>query len=104
MLGRQGRAVTAAWATRFHGRVRAFVEKEIVQLECGRGDASHIQDLSQSLGSGAKGLEELRRVYTGDTATQAVLGKGVKEMTLTAKMCASYLARMRGEQVSGLVT
>jgi len=32
MLGRQGRAVTVAWVTRFHGRVRSFVEKEIVQV------------------------------------------------------------------------
>ena len=40
----------------------------------------------------------------GGFGNQAVLGKGVKEMTLTAKMCASYLARLRGVKMAGLVT
>ena len=41
----QGRTVTGAWVTRFHSKVRAFVEKEIVELECGRGNRSCLQVL-----------------------------------------------------------
>jgi hypothetical protein len=37
--------VTGAWVTRFHSKVRAFVEKEIVELECGRGNRSCLQVL-----------------------------------------------------------
>jgi len=104
MLYRQGRAVTAAWATRFHCKVRGFIEKEIVQLECGRGDPARMKEVSTLLVTASTGLETLRRIYTGDMNTQNILGQTVKELALTAKMSQSYLARLRGEKSSGLVT
>ena len=41
--------MTGAWVTRFHSKVRAFVEKEIVQLECGRGNSPCLQVLQTSV-------------------------------------------------------
>jgi len=88
---------------RFHCKVRGFIEKEIVQLECGRGSPACMQEISKLLVSASAGLETLRRIYTGDMHTQNILGQTVKELALTAKMSQSYLARRKGE-TSRLVT
>ena len=55
------------------------------------------------LAQAAEGLTVLRQQYSGDVATQSMLGAAVKELSLSAKMCESFLKRMRGD-TGGLVT
>ena len=62
-----------------------------------------LQELARKLSLAAEGLSVLRQQYSGDVATQSMLGDAVKELSLSAKMCESFLKRMRGD-TGGLVT
>ena len=67
------------------------------------GNTGGLQDLARKLSLAAEGLTVLRQQYSGDVATQRMLGAAVKELSLSAKMCESFLKRMRGD-TGGLVT
>uniref|UniRef100_A0A7S4PPW5 Uncharacterized protein n=1 Tax=Guillardia theta TaxID=55529 RepID=A0A7S4PPW5_GUITH len=95
-MKKQSREVTVEWARTFNRRVRSHIEKSIIAVEEGNSSVDEFPAWSRIISDACRGLENLRRTYSGDLVTQEQLKEVGKEMLLSQKLLDSFFLRSQG--------
>uniref|UniRef100_A0A7S0HMI3 Uncharacterized protein n=1 Tax=Hanusia phi TaxID=3032 RepID=A0A7S0HMI3_9CRYP len=95
-MRKQNREMTVEWARTFNRRVRSFIERSIVSVEAGKQTVDEFPSWSRVVSDACRGLENLRRTYSGDLSTQEKLKEVGKELLLSQKLLDSFFLRSQG--------